>query len=173
MVACSFRLRTTPRFIRHRRRFGFVPPGPQFAMQLTTKTKLFPRVGFMSPGKFLGKRKRKNGWWRKLAFSPGHFSFSTVRFAHRRPAHSAGRPGTVIGDIVSSCDSCIYGDKAAFFGSFLGYKKEHPVTVFLPPAAFTATKLPSLVLSRAAEKVRPRSSPPPTNFSFMLIPLNV
>ena len=110
----------------------------------------------MSPGKFLGKRKRKNGWWRKLAFSPRHFSFSTVRFAHRRPAQalaaqerlSALKPLVVI--------RSFYGDKVAFSGSLLGFKREHPRNrIFSPSAAFTATKQVSLVLSLTQRKYAP------------------
>ena len=140
---------------------GDDPPGPANAIEVGWKTKQFARVGFTSPGEFLGKRKRKNGRWRKLAFSSTHFSFSTVRFAHRRPAHGAGRPGTVVNIIVTSCDSCIYGDKVAFFGSFLGYKKEHPrYRSFLQPAAFTTTKLPFLILFWAIKENAPPLSQP-------------
>ena len=39
----------------------------------------------------------------------------------------------------------IYADKVASFGSFLGYRKEHSRVVFFAIAAFTPTKLPLLI----------------------------
>ena len=78
-LACSFRLRTPPRFIRHRRRFGSVPPktlrqgilspGPQRAMGRALETKLFARVTVISPGEFLGIQKAKETLRKKQAFS--------------------------------------------------------------------------------------------------------
>ena len=70
-LACSFRLTTPPRFIRHRRRFGSValrprarglsPLDPRGAMVRATKTRLFARNTVKQAGEFLGVRNREKG----------------------------------------------------------------------------------------------------------------
>ena len=105
-------------------------PGSRRAKWLTTKTRLFPRGWYMSPGKFLGKRKRGEMPWEKARFFPGHFPRfprCAMRTAGQRYALAAqerlfAKPLLVVA-------RSIYVDKVAFFGSFLGYKKERPRTV--------------------------------------------
>ena len=166
-VACSFRLRTTPRFIRHRETFeasaaSSSAPGDSRPLDPSPRWRLgeipnnFREVGLCRQVSSWVKEKRIESLGENL-FSPRlFFRFSTVRFAHRRPAWNAGRPGTV------DCDKAprrnlqllrrqrclfwfflglqertppssyflairsIYGDNAAFSGSLLGCKRERP-----------------------------------------------
>ena len=102
------------------------PPEPQSAMEAGWATKQLPRVLFTSPGKFLGKRKRKNGRWRKLAFSSTYFFVFHGAPCASQASASAGRPGTV----VSVKASCRYPQllrrQSCLFWFFSGLQKRTP-----------------------------------------------
>ena len=117
MDTCLFRLRTVPRCIRHRRRFGSVPPDPRPLMRLTIKAKQFPQVLFMSPGKFSGKKANKKPW-RKHVFSTAFLLLFSGALCALQASASAGRPGTVVGLPYLLVTRSFNGDKATSFHPF-------------------------------------------------------
>ena len=81
------------------------PPGPQPAIWLTTKTKQFARGWFTSPGKFLGKRKRKLAGGESLLSPHAIFRFPrcAMRTAGQRATLAAQERWSALKPLVVIC----------------------------------------------------------------------